>query len=209
VTSRAVCGSSGQSRSRPPLADQSDVGRHGEPEVLRGDVQELLDARAGVVEQGQEEIAPLARRSRPIDLRQQVRDFLSREGAEPREQGLLAREGQHALAMGGQGGLAVEDEPEEGMDRGEPGVPGAHAVVPDRLEMGGALAAAPCHRAPQLGVQNGPSLAFLFPVESEAGRVRMAPPFASCSALEIARPTCISVVRRRPLGLPPCTPRKL
>ena len=123
-----------QALSSAFAVESRDSGRY-EPEIARRQIEQLLDARAGVVQQGEQHIVALAVDRRAIHLRQQVGELGFGEVAEQRTRGLLDGNGQHALTREGALGMVVEDVPEEAVNRGQARIAGPYRIAPRRFEV--------------------------------------------------------------------------
>jgi hypothetical protein len=117
------------------LPPNPDIRRGHEATITRRQIEELLDAGSGVVQQGQQEIIALPVRCGAIDLGEQVGELSFRQVAKDGARGFLDRDRENSLTRDGEARLAAENIPHETVNRRQAGIAGAHRIVASRLQM--------------------------------------------------------------------------
>ena len=117
------------------FAVEPDKRRWDESDIARRQIQELLDARPRVIEEGYEEVVAFADRRRAIDLREHVRQLGVAEVTEHGTWRLLHGDGEHPLTEQREGGLDIEHVAEEAMDSSESGVARANSIASRGFEV--------------------------------------------------------------------------
>jgi len=122
-------------RSRRPFAENPHEGRGRQPKISGREIEHLLNARARIVEERQQDIVSLPGGAVTIDLAQEVCQLVL---AEIPEHGLgcfLHRDREHALTQTRERRFGVDHITKEAVYSGQSRVPRPNAVVPRDFEM--------------------------------------------------------------------------